>query len=128
MCKQTCESSEMAGDLQVSLKCTKMSRNRGHFLDLDVQLPEQVSATTPPPPSERGPLSEITENVCYSPPPTESGRLLETGDHAQNLPGGIGRMPPPPKQKSWLRRWRRLREYLLARFVDMRQRTRHRIQ
>ena len=78
MCKQTCESPEMAGDLQVSLKCTKMSRNRGHFLDLNVQLPEKNSATTPPP------------------PPTESGRLLEI---TQNRPGGIGRVPPPPQTK-----------------------------
>ena len=49
MCKQTRESPEMAGDLQVSLKCTKMSRNRDNFLDLDVQLPEKNSPSIPPP-------------------------------------------------------------------------------
>ena len=35
-----------------------------------------------------------------TPPPTESGRLPEM---TENVPGGIGRVPPP-KHNSWLRR------------------------
>ena len=76
MCKQTCQVSrnlcecpQKAGDLQASRKCKKISRNRGNLIVLDLQqLPELISATTPPP-SEPGPLMEITENVYYYHPP-----------------------------------------------------------
>ena len=53
-----------------------------------------MSATTPPP-TELGPLMEITENFCYYPPPIESGRL---SGMTKNVAGGIGRVAPPPNK------------------------------
>ena len=66
-----------------------------HFLDLDVQPPDKFLSLPPPPPAWSA------YSATTPPPPTESGRLLEI---TQNLPGDIGRVAPPPKKKSWLRR------------------------
>ena len=95
MCKQTCqvslnlrESPEMAGDLQVSRKCQKISRNRGNLIDLDLQPPGKKFCHYPPP-HRIGPASGNYGHFCYYPPPTESGRPPEI---TENLPGGIGRV------------------------------------
>ena len=65
----------------------KMSRNRGHFLDLDVQLP--------PPPANLVCLRR-TRNISATKPPPH--RIWSaSGDHAKSTGW-------PPQQKSWLRR------------------------
>ena len=56
------------------------------------------SATTPPPHTESGPPQETTKISATTPPPPPPNLVGFT----ENLPGGIGRVPPP-KQKSWLR-------------------------
>ena len=61
-------------------KCQKISLNWGNLIDLYLQLPGNKFCHYPPPPSERGPLMEITENY----------RVRSAGW-------------PPPKEKCWLR-------------------------
>ena len=87
----------------LNLKCKKMSWN---FIVLYLELPETISATTPPPPAnvarlwisrkmspsptESGRLQETMENVCYYPPPPPN-LVGASGDH-----GNVLLLPPPP--------------------------------
>ena len=120
MCKQTCkvcrnsrESPEMRGDLQVSRKCKKIFVNWGNFIDLYLQPPEKKNSATTPPPTRTGSASG---NVWYYPSsPWRSWNISATpphriwsapGDHAKCT--GWHRPGAPPKHKSWLRRWDRV--------------------
>ena len=124
MCKQTCEarrnlreSLEMAGDLnfKVCRKGKTFSQKWGHLIDLYLQLPKTISATNPPP-SESGPLQEISATT----PPANQVHLWRSrkipattpsphwiwsapGDHAKCT--GWHQPGAPPKKKSWLRCW-----------------------
>ena len=75
----------------LNLKCKKIWRNWGNF---GFGRSRKIYPTTPP--------------------PTKSGRLLEI---TQNLPGDIGRVPPP-KQKSWLRWIAWVVTSVIVRYID----------
>ena len=127
MCKQTCqvslnlrESPEMAGDLQVSRKCKKISRNWGNLIDLYLQ--ENIAVHYPPP-HRIGSASGNYGHFCYSPQRTwtaygEHGTFLLLPPPPPNLACfwrsrklyRVASAGCPPKQKSWLCRWKSYRD------------------